>query len=424
MEEIFLERQTFANSVTEMASKDLENFGVSLLSFTIKEIGDTVEYLTSMGRKDVAKIKNAAAIDVTKYETDFKIKEQEAELAIKEVELTNNRDIEEQNKNLKTEIAKQNCEANKKRTEAEMAYGLESVKIKQEIAKERKNVELAETKLKLAMLENELKEKEIEYYCDVILPAESEAYRLKIEGEANRYKKLEIAKAEAAKAKKLADAYSEVIKSNGEAQAEFLKNRASAFKLYNNNGAGLLQLTLAALPKITAEICAPFKNIDEIVLVNGPSNQQGTSLASNFSSEASRLASELPPVIKALTGINLTRGLDNIINIAPGHNYLPLNQQPQAPASNQGDSHSNTLRNFKTINDSKKVNNSSNRSIDSISLINNPQTVKSSSKMTGSNSSSISNLSKNSNKGSATKLNQLLNTKPKSVSNLSIHTVK
>lgn len=277
-------------------------------------------------------------------------------------------------------------------------------------------------------MENELEKKKVDYYCDIILPAESEAYRLKKEAEASRYKKLEIAKAESEKTKKLADAYSEVIKSNGEAQAEFMKNRAAAFKSYND--AALLQLTLTALPKITAEICAPFKNIDEIVLVNGPSNAQA-SLASNFSSESARLASELPPVVKALTGVSLTRALDNIINVGP-NNYLPLNQQHQQKStpSNQSDNSSsissNTIRNFnKSTNDSKNANYDS-QSINSISLINNAQTMKSSlpSKLINSSSNSISNLSnqdRGSNKGS---IKNLLTTKPKSISSLSIHTVK
>lgn len=135
MEEIYLERQNYANTVTEMASKDLENFGIALLSFTIKDISDKVEYLTSMGRKDIAKTKHKAAVDVATVERDVKIKESEAKLTISEIEFKNNREIEEQNKLLKTETAKQQCEVNKKQTEANMAYMLESAKTRQQIAK-------------------------------------------------------------------------------------------------------------------------------------------------------------------------------------------------------------------------------------------------------------------------------------------------
>lgn len=295
-----MERDSFASLVTEMAGKDLENFGIALLSFTIKEISDKVEYLTSMGRKEIAKTKHKAAVDVAMVEKDFKIKQSDSELAVKEVELRNSKEIEEQNKVLQTESSKQNCEANKKQTEAKMAYNLESAKIKQLIEKERKNVQLEEANLTLAYTKNKLKRTESNYHRELVLEAEAEAYRIKQETEANRYKKLAIANATSYRTRKLADAVSEFVSSNGKVQVELLKKRAAAFKLYGD--AAVLQLTLATLPKLAAEIAAPLKNINEIVLVNGPTNQP--SLSSNFTADAIGIASALPPSIKALTGLD------------------------------------------------------------------------------------------------------------------------
>lgn len=410
MEEIYLERQTYATMVTEMATKDLENFGIALLSFTIKEISDRVDYLTSMGRKDIAKTQHRAAVDVATVQKDCKIKESEAELAKKQVEFKNNRELEEENKMAQTEIEKQSCEVNKRQTEARMAYNLEAAKIKQQITKERKNVELEEAALKLTILENELKQRQVDYECDIVLPAKIEAFRIETEAEAEKYKKLTLAKANSEKIKKIADAQSEVIRSKGKAQVELLKNKAAAFKSYND--AALLQITLAALPKITAELCQPLERIEEIVLVNGPS-KDGSTLSSNFSADAMRLASELPPTIKALTGLNLTKALDNIINIVPAGNSLNVpNSRPIGDHTEQKSLKSSALTNGS----SKKSVLNHHHTIDTVSLINNPQTIKSS-KISSSSSGSVSNLSKASKQS-------LLNAKPKSISNLSIHTVK
>lgn len=408
MEEIYLERQTYATLVTEMASKDLENFGIALLSFTIKEITDKVDYLTSMGRKDIAKTQHKAAVDVATVQKDCKIKESDAELAKKEVEFKNNKELEEQNKLLQTEIEKQSCEVNKKQTEARMAYNLEAAKIKQQITKERKNVELEEAQLKLTILENEKKQKQIDYHCDIVLPAQIEAYRIEKLAEAEKYKKMELARANAEKMKKIADAESEVIRSKGKAQVELLKNKAAAFKSYND--AAVLQITLAALPKITAELCQPLERIEEIVLVNGPPGGQPGSLSQNFSGDAMRLASELPPTIKALTGLNLTKALDNVINILPASNSLSM------PTGGQFEQQKSPKSLSLTNGSSKKSVINHHHTIDTVSLMNNPQTIKSS-KASSSSSGSVSNLSKVSKQS-------LLNTKPKSVSNLSIHTVK
>ena len=407
MEEIYLERQTYATLVTEMASKDLENFGIAMLSFTIKEITDKVDYLTSMGRKDIAKTQHKAAVDVATVQKDCKIKESDAELAKKEVEFKNNKELEEQNKLLQTEIEKQSCEVNKRQTEARMAYNLEAAKIKQQITKERKNVQLEEATLKLTILQNELKQRQVDYHCDIVLPAQIEAFRIEKEAEAEKYKKLALASAKSEKMRKIADAESEVIRSKGKAEVELLKNKAAAFKSYND--AALLQITLAALPKITAELCQPLERIEEIVLVNGP--KDSSTLSSNFSADAMRLASELPPTIKALTGLNLTKALDNVINIIPASNSLNL------PSSRPVDGliEQKSLKSLPLTNGSSKKS-GLNHAIDTVSLLNNPQTIKSS-KISSSSSSSVSNLSKASKRS-------LLNTKPKSVSNLSIHTVK
>ena len=60
MEEIFKDRDQFAALVREVASPDVGRMGVEILSFTIKDVYDSVEYLSSLGRSQTAAVKRDA----------------------------------------------------------------------------------------------------------------------------------------------------------------------------------------------------------------------------------------------------------------------------------------------------------------------------------------------------------------------------
>ena len=45
VEEIYRERKTFSNAVFEVSKKDFVKFGMSIISYTLKDITDEVGYL-------------------------------------------------------------------------------------------------------------------------------------------------------------------------------------------------------------------------------------------------------------------------------------------------------------------------------------------------------------------------------------------
>ena len=71
---IFLDRDTFANLVREVASPDVGRMGIEILSFTIKDIFDEVEYLDSLGKTQTAVVKRDADIGVAEAKRDAGIK--------------------------------------------------------------------------------------------------------------------------------------------------------------------------------------------------------------------------------------------------------------------------------------------------------------------------------------------------------------
>lgn len=85
------------------------------------------------------------------------------------------------------------------------------------------------------------------------------------------------------------------IEAVGKAEAERMKLKASAYKQYGE--AAMLSLVLETLPKVAAEVSAPLAKTDEIVLLGDD----------RTTSEVTRLLSNMPPAIQALTGVDLTK---------------------------------------------------------------------------------------------------------------------
>lgn len=92
------------------------------------------------------------------------------------------------------------------------------------------------------------------------------------------------------------------IEAVGKAEAEGMRQKAAAYKMYGD--AALTALVLEALPKVAAEVAAPLAKTDQIVIVGD--NSPGVT------GEVSKLVSELPPAVQALTGVDLTGVLKKI----------------------------------------------------------------------------------------------------------------
>ena len=74
MEEVFQARDKFAQEVRKVASPDVSRMGIEIVSFTIKDVYDKVDYLTSLGRAQTAIVKRDADIGVAESNRDAGIK--------------------------------------------------------------------------------------------------------------------------------------------------------------------------------------------------------------------------------------------------------------------------------------------------------------------------------------------------------------
>merc|ERR1712168_503325 len=301
VEEVYKDRDQFANLVREIAAPDVGRMGIEILSFTIKDVYDNVEYLASLGKTQTAVVKRDAEIGVAQANRDAGIREAECEKSAMDIKYSTDTKIEDNSRGFKMQKANFDTEVNTAKAEAQMAYELQAAKIQQRIRNEEIQIQVVERRKQIEIEEQEIKRKEKELIATVKLPAEAEAYKVQTVAEGMRTKTVESARADGEKIRLIGAAEARAVEAVGRAEAERMRMKASAYKQYGD--AAILSLVLEALPQIAAEVAAPLAKTDEIVLIGGDNNT---------ASEVNKLVGTLPPAIQALTGVDLTGALGKI----------------------------------------------------------------------------------------------------------------
>ncbi|XP_064533986.1 flotillin-2 isoform X1 [Pseudopipra pipra] len=297
VEQIYQDRDQFAKLVREVAAPDVGRMGIEILSFTIKDVYDKVDYLSSLGKTQIAAVQRDADIGVAEAERDAGIREAECKKEMMDVKFMADTKIADSKRAFELQKAAFTEEVNIKTAEAQLAYELQSAREQQKIRQEEIEIEVVQRKKQIDVEEKEVIRMEKELMATVRQPAEAEAYRIQQIAEGEKVKQILLAQAEAEKIRKIGEAEAFVIEAMGTAEAEGLKLKAEALQQYGE--AARLALVLDALPEIAAKVSAPLSKVDEIVILSGDNN--------NTMSEVNRLLAEIPTSVRALTGVDLTK---------------------------------------------------------------------------------------------------------------------
>merc|ERR1719411_1243254 len=301
VEEVYKDRDQFASLVREIAKPDVGKMGIEILSFTIKDVYDNVDYLASLGKAQTAAVKRDAEIGVAQANRDAGIREAECEKAAMDIKYSTDTKIEDNSRGFKLQKANFDKEVNSAKAEAQLAYELQAAKIQQRIRQEEIQIQVVERRKQIEIEEQEIKRKEKELIATVKLPAEAEGYKVQTIAEGQRTKTVEAARADGEKIRLIGAAEARATEAVGRAEAERIRMKASAYKQYGD--AAILSLVLEALPQIAAEVSAPLAKTDQIVLIGG---QDRTT------AEISKLCGTLPPTVQALTGVDITGAFSKI----------------------------------------------------------------------------------------------------------------
>lgn len=368
VEDIYKNRDQFAQKVQEISAGDLANMGLGIDSFTIRDIRDKHGYLDALGKPRIAEVKRTAAIaeaiatkeaaiatadaqretrerqaeaqrlaQEAEAKRDAAVAEAEAERARRksEADASAHRAAEVANFVAAQAIAEQQGAANRKKAEAEMAYDLQ-----------RKTMEISVQEQEIIRKEKELdatirrqadaKRYEMETLAEanrkrIETEAEGERMRLATVAEGDRARGLAAAdvvraqgeaQAQAEKARGLADA--QIKEAQGLAEALAMEKKAEAWRHYNE--AAVLQILAPLLPDIARAVAEPLSRIDRITMVNTGGN--GDIGISKVTGEVAKVVAQVPAVLESLTGLKLDQLMQRLAPLDSSGN----GDGPAAPA--------------------------------------------------------------------------------------------
>ncbi|MGD8537948.1 MAG: SPFH domain-containing protein [Candidatus Aminicenantes bacterium] len=301
VEEIYRERQGFADRVTQSVKTEFAAMGLSLISFALKEISDTQGYLDALGKPHIAAAKRDAAIAEAETEKEAMIKSSQARKEGEIARLNADALIAKSQWDNEAKKAESQVAVNQKKAQADFAYEIERFRLSQDIKREEGKVKLIEKEEAIKIEEMEIKRREKELDASVIKPADARKYQIKAEAEAEEFRIQAEAKgkSEALKLEGIAEA--ERIRQKGLAEAEALMKRAQSWEKYNQ--AAILEMYLQNLPELARAVAEPLSKVDKIVLVGG---EKGTG-ATKITSQVADILAQMPDVVESLTGVDLKK---------------------------------------------------------------------------------------------------------------------
>ena len=139
--------------------------------------------------------------------------------------------------------------------------------------------------------------------------ADAEKYKRQTEaqGQAEAVRDIGTGEADANKARGLAQA--NVIQAQGESEAVAMEKKAAAWQKYNE--AAIVQMFIDKMPEIVSAISAPLAKTEKIVVVSTGGDGQGAG-ASKITKDVVNIAAQLPPMLEALTGMDLQQLIKKI----------------------------------------------------------------------------------------------------------------
>ncbi|MFB1050291.1 flotillin family protein [Paraliobacillus sp. JSM ZJ581] len=310
VEEIYKNRERFAQEVQTQAAVDLKKMGLQIVSFTIKDVQDDNGYLEALGKPRISEVKRDAQIAEANALRDARIKRAEAEREGKSAELVSETQIAEATKQKELKIAAYKREQDTAKAEADMAYKLQEAKSGQQVKQEEMQVQLVEKNKQIEIDEKEVIRKQRQYEAEISKKAEAERYATEQKAEADKVTRVKQAEAEAAQIRLDGEAEADAIRMKGLAEAEAKEKIADAMAKYGE--AAILEMIITMLPEFAARVAEPVASIDKVTVVDN-SNGEGDG-ATRMSSYVTKLMSQLPETLKDVSGVDLKGMLDQVAN--------------------------------------------------------------------------------------------------------------
>jgi flotillin len=337
VEELVKDPENVGSKMLRTVTPDMVKMGLEVISFTIKDVRDKNEYITNMGRPQIAQIRKQADIAAALAQRDTQIQQANAsrEAAVAKSAADQERvkaEAEslglqaESQRNLALKKAAFDAEVKKQQATADKTYDIQANLMQQQVVAESVKVTEVEKNAQIKVQQAEIQRRELELQATIQKAAEAERRRvetvaeaerqrliLEAQGQADAAKERGIGDAEASKARGLAEAEvirakglaeAEVVRAKGEAEADAMKVKAAAFHEYNQ--AAVLDKLLTGMPEIVRAIAEPLSKVDKVTIVStGSSNGNNGLGASRLTGDIVNIVAQVPALFELLSGTRI-----------------------------------------------------------------------------------------------------------------------
>jgi flotillin len=349
VEQIVKEPEMVGDRMRATSSDDLNKMGLEVVSFTIREVRDKNEYISNMGKPDIARIKRDAEIAAAESERDTAMRRAETmrEASVARAQADQDRVIaetasqtrqSEATRDLQLKQAEYAASVQRQKATADKAYDIQTAIMDQQVTAEKVRIELVRKEEETKVQEAEISRREKELIATVLKQAEVEKKRIETLAEADRQRKILEATGQAeslrlqgqaeadvtaARGKGTAEAIKQqgeaeaiiirvkgeaeavVIKAKGEAEAGAMTLKAAAYHEYNQ--AAILDKLLGGMPELARAMSEPLSKVDKITIVStgDGANGRGGFGANQVTGDLAKMVAQVPALFETLTGMKI-----------------------------------------------------------------------------------------------------------------------
>jgi flotillin len=319
VEEIVKQPEMVADRMRSTCAEDMNKMGLEVISFTIKEVKDQNEYITNMGRPDVARIKKDADVATAEAERDTAIKRAEAQraAAVAKAQADQERVLAETLSQAKQAEAERDLSikkaqyletVKKQQATADKSYEIQTNVMQQQVIAESVKVHRIEKENEIFVQDAEIQRRERELIATVLKPAEIERQRIETLANAEKQRLTFEADGRAAAIRAQGEAEADIIFKKGEAEAKAMNAKAEAYQEYNQ--AAVIDKLLTGLPEVVKALAAPLANVDKITIVSTGNGE--TAGMNKITGDLTKMAAQVPALFETLSGIKISELLGKV----------------------------------------------------------------------------------------------------------------
>jgi flotillin len=322
VEQIVKEPEMVGERMRGTCADDMNKMGLEVVSFTIKEVRDKNEYITNMGRPDVARIKRDAEIAGAEAERDTTIKRAEATRAAavataaadQERVLAQTLSLAKQaeaQRDLEIKKAQYLETTKKQQAQADKAYDIQTNIMQQQVIAEQVKVRQVQAEREILVQKAEIERHENELIATILKGAEIERRKIETLAAAEKARTTAEAEGRAAAIRSQGEAEAEIILKKGEAEAKAMNVKAEAYQEWNQ--AAVVDKLITGLPEVVRALSAPLANVDKITIVS--TGNGANAGMSKITGDITAMAAQIPALFETLSGMQMSELLGKVRTI-------------------------------------------------------------------------------------------------------------